>query len=123
MKQSLVVAALFIGLACAWFAATPMIQAADDGRVDIYFDGIRVGSDGTKISLLAAGDATVTSGTTEIVKTITSAATGDWVAVSPATALGSATKFYAALSGTTLTITVDQNPGANVKFNYLVLRL
>lgn len=121
MKQSLVVAALFIGLACAWFAATPMIQAADDGRVDTFFDGFRVGSDGTKLNLITAGTCTLTSGSTTVTSTVTSGASGDIVIVSPTTPLGSASEFGGAISGTTLTITVDANPARNVGFNYLVL--
>lgn len=112
---------IVVGAFCAWLALTPLTHAADDGRVDRYSDGIRIGSDGTKVSLLTAGSVTLTSGTTSVAVTITSAATGDIAIVSPTTPLGDAAEFSGALSGTTLTITVDANPGRNVGFNYLVL--
>ncbi len=121
MKRVAVFVFCALAALCIWLAATPLTQAADDGRVDRYADGIRIGSDGTKVSLLTTGTATLTSGTTSVAVTVTSAATGDIAIVSPTTTLGDAAEFRGSISGTTLTISVDANPGRDVGFNYLVL--
>jgi hypothetical protein len=99
-------------------------QAADDGRVDWYSDGLRIGSDGTKITLLSAGTVTVAANASYNTATVTGAAVGDILLLSPAGDLATAQKFYGTISENTIRVTLNANPSSvTVLFHYVVLGL
>lgn len=109
-----------VALALVVFLAV-VAMGADDGRVDVFSDGFRVGSDGTKMDLLHAGTVDVPNGATTGVVTVTSVLPGDLAIVTPNESLGSAAKFFAVASTDTLTVTVNADPATTVTFNYLVI--
>ena len=114
---------LLLGLYAILPHPTPLF-AADDGRVDRYADGLRIGSDGTKITLLSAGSLTVAAASTSKTLSVTNAASGDILILTPAGTLSSAAKFYGTVGTGTITVTLDANPSSvTVLFHYLLLGL
>lgn len=96
-------------------------MAADDGRVDRFSDGLRIGSNGgTKINLLAAGQITVTAGQTTGAATVTGVDTGSICVVTSAENAVTA-NYFVTPTANTLTITVSATAGEDDVFNYLVV--
>lgn len=117
--KSRIPALIFLAL-IAVFAGL-VYAAGGDGRADLYSDGFRLGSNGTKINLLKAGTVDVNNGATSKTITVTNARPGDIAIVTPNESLGSAAKFYATATTNTLTVAVDADPQTTVTFNYLVI--
>jgi hypothetical protein len=86
--------------------------AADDGRVDRYPDGLRIGSDGTKITLLSTGTISVLATKTSKTLSVTNAASGDILILTPADSLSTATKFFGTVGTGSITVTVNAAPDA-----------
>ena len=119
MKKLISIALAGIILLSACFA---VYAAGGDGRVDKYTDGFRVGSNGTKVNLLTAGTLTLAANATVTTGTITNAATGDIVVITPAATTYLANHFYASTSTGLLTITADTAPtSGTVVINYLII--
>lgn len=98
------------------------VQAADDGRVDQYSDGWRLGSDGTKLDLIAVGSLTILSGNTSSAAMITNMIPTDYAIVTPTDTIANASYWYTDKSTTgTLKVILSAGPSANCEFDYFVV--
>lgn len=105
-------------------ALCAVCAAGDDGRIDLYSDGMRIGSDGTKINLLCAGVATITAGSTSVSVTsvtLPSVASGDIAVVTANAAFTSATLVSATCGTQSLTISINTAEPSDRSFNWVVI--
>lgn len=94
---------------------------ADDGRVQRYYNGIRIGTDGSKLSLLTAGQADIDNGSTGTTVTLSSVSVGDIVLVTPNEDLGAAADFYAYATTNSIHLVVNADPETTLTMNYMVI--
>ncbi|MFA5187197.1 MAG: hypothetical protein WC551_12030 [Patescibacteria group bacterium] len=94
---------------------------AGDGRVDIYSDGLRVATTGTKVNMVVAGSAEIANGTTSKAVTSTGVAVGDLVIVGLAQNPSSASKAWGIATTNTVTLYVNTDPGTTITLNYLAV--
>ncbi len=80
-------------------------------------------NDKLNTSKIVQGSVTVLAAGTSITATVDGALAGKQVIVTPAGSPGTSTWWRGAVSGTTLTVTVDQVPGTNTVFNYTIFNL
>lgn len=126
-KQTALLGFVTTVLACLLFCGVCLFSprnafAGDDGRIDTYSDGLRVGSDGTKFDLLHVGTATVEADSATEVVTLSNVTSSDFVLLTPGGSLRSAATFFATPATGQITITLNTNPSSGtVVFYYLVL--
>lgn len=98
--------------------------ALDDGYIQrdiVPGNGIKIGSDGTWTQLMHVGYVTLDSADTSTTVALTSVSVGDIAIVTPDDSLTTATKYFAECTTGSLRIQTNAAPGADVRFNYIVI--
>ena len=98
-----------------------VLMAADDGRVDRYSDGLRIGSNGTKINLLAVGTVSVGTGVKTGTATVTGVDSGSVCILTRAEADTTTGTYSVACTTNTITVTTTDEPSTTMDYFYLVV--
>ncbi len=105
------------GIAYMAFARNPNYAVGGDKN------GLVVGKNnlGTKMDFIACGTGTIDNGSTSEAVTVTGVGATDIVVVSINEDLNDATYEYAIPTANTITVHVDQDPGEDLLFSYVVI--
>lgn len=121
MAGFMIAVSIMLAILVAITAARHALARTGFVQVHQNYEGLTLGSIGTKLDTLKTGTIDVDNGATSKTLTITGARVGDIALVTPAESLATAAKFFALVTTDSLTVTVNADPQTTVTFNYLIV--
>lgn len=91
------------------------------GNVHGVYNGLVVGTGGSRMMLVKTGQIKVSSGHTSKTLTLANVSVGDLAFITPAASLGSAAWGYAICTTDSLQVVLNANPAATATLNYVII--